>query len=66
MRKSQQQEYEAAGHIASVVRKPREMNAGAQLAVSVMLCPGPIFGTVLPTFKVDLPSSIKYFWKPCC
>lgn len=30
--KGQQQEHEAAGHTASTVRKPSEMDAGAQLA----------------------------------
>ena len=29
------QEHEAAGHIASTVRKQREMDAGAQLTVSL-------------------------------
>lgn len=29
------QEHEAAGHVASTVRKRREMNAGAQLALTL-------------------------------
>jgi hypothetical protein len=39
--KPQQQEFEAAAHRASAVRKQRETDAGAQLTVSFLFSPGP-------------------------
>lgn len=39
--RSMQQEHEAAGHMASTLRRQREMAAGAQLAFSLLFGSGP-------------------------
>lgn len=39
--KAWQWEWEAAAHTALAGRKQREMDAGAQLAVSFLVCSGP-------------------------
>lgn len=46
MGKAWRQEREAAGHVASTVRKQREMDAGAQLAFSFL-------------FRVGFPTSVN-------
>lgn len=44
--------FEAAGGIASEVRKQEKMNAGSQLSFS--------YGTVPPTFRIGVPTSVKH------
>lgn len=54
-------EHVATVGIMSTARKPAEMNASAQQTFSLYsLGPQPV---LLPTFKVDLPSSKKPLWK---
>lgn len=54
-----QQEHVAAAHMVPTVRKQREMDADAQLAFSFSLVQDPAHGVMLPTFSVDIPSSVK-------
>ena len=51
LEKAWQQEREAAGHMASTVRKQREMDAGAQL-------------TFFFLFRVGFPTSVNPLKKP--
>lgn len=55
MEKAWWQRGAAAGHMASAIRKQREMNAGTQLTFSR----APAHGAVLPTFRVGLPTSVN-------
>lgn len=58
MGKAWLQEYEAAGHTASTVRKQREMEAGAQLTFSILFhSSSSAYGMVPPTSHNCLPSS---------
>lgn len=56
----QQRESEAADHIASIVRKQRELNVGVHPPVS-LLCH--FIQSWVHTFKVDIPFSVKPSWK---
>lgn len=50
----------------SSVRKQREINAGAKVDFSFCTFYSvldPVYGTVLPTLGIGLPSLIKLFWK---
>lgn len=57
--KAQQQEHEGAGHVASAVRKQRDVNVAAQLALSQE----PSLQMVQPMSKAGLPCPVKPFWK---
>lgn len=59
--KERQQEPWVADHTASTDRRKREMNAGAQLMSSFLFSPGPQALGIVPTPRVDLPSSAKTF-----
>lgn len=54
-----QQACKAVGHDGAVVKKQREMYAGAQLTLQFMHSATPAHGIVLPTFRVGLPTSIN-------
>lgn len=59
VRKSWQQDLEAAGHIASSAGKQREVNAGTQLT---LFSSETIAGGTVPS-ALDLPASISITWK---
>lgn len=54
------------GAWASIVRKQREMDAGGRLTPAFIRSKTPVYGIVLPTFRVGLHSSGKPLWNcPC-
>jgi hypothetical protein len=50
---------EVPGHMASTVRKQREMDAGTQLTVSFSFGPGLAYRIMSSTFRMGLPTSIN-------
>lgn len=56
--KAGQQVLEMAGHVASVVRKQREANAGAQFFLVFIPSKTSAHRTVLPTFRMALPARL--------
>lgn len=62
-RKAWLQEQEAAGHTASTVRKPGEMEAGSQPTLLPYSVQEPMHGMVLPIVRVGFPISVNLIWK---